>query len=721
MAKWILILLTNSFVLYTHASWFGGGSISVRNVGVDSFEVLLKIHVDCQSGWGDSTVAVHAWSTCGQSINLNLNKTRIITSGGPDGGLNRCSIIDECNNPRSALPGFKTFWFKGTAALKPSCKRWNIDYSPPYLSSRNLINVLDSGVFLRTWINTQGYSTNSTPQIRATHFVTVCKDFPTSYSAGAADPDADSLSYSFVCLKKDSLNCETYRPGYSESEPIPGINIDPITGQISFQTSLKESFGLGVKITEYDATGRVKSTSLIEIQFRAEDCRNTSPVDTLGILNFRGNGSLGPENTIENLCLGDSFSFDIIVWDPEGYHADTLDTLLIYSNVENILPAASFAVDAISDSVHRVTISWRVVPTGSKTQSFFIETSDDACPIPGFTTSQYTVTLKPSLKSEGSKAICKGDTVSINITDGGKVTWKALYGDSIINGVNFSCDSTCSQSILWPQNTTLYAVEGDLNNSCNQKDTFKVTVAENFQLMPKPDFEFCFGADSVDLWVKALPDNANYRFIWPNAIDSSFTRAELFRTWGDNEFVVRVVNDSGCTKTAVILAKLRIPNPHIVGSELGFVNETEEYIAVGGVQSSFQWFAEGATIASVAGKKILVRFKDTVQARVGVVETDTMGCENQIIWKEVELNYLGMQEKGQELNVYPNPTRSRIFLNSNELIKRVSVINLLGVELISQKVETKSCEVDLKVLPSGIYFIDIQGDSGSVIKKIKKL
>ena len=69
------------------------------------------------------------------------------------------------------------------------------------------------------------------------------------------------------------------------------------------------------------------------------------------------------------------------------------------------------------------------------------------------------------------------------------------------------------------------------------------------------------------------------------------------------------------------------------------------------------------------------------------------------------------------LKLYPNPTDNTLFIKGNKNLMKVSVYNMLGKEVLS-KMNTNN--IDVKVLPKGVYIIKISDDIGQINKKFIK-
>lgn len=74
-----------------------------------------------------------------------------------------------------------------------------------------------------------------------------------------------------------------------------------------------------------------------------------------------------------------------------------------------------------------------------------------------------------------------------------------------------------------------------------------------------------------------------------------------------------------------------------------------------------------------------------------------------------------------KMNVYPNPVNDMLTVSHESNITNVSVINLLGQQLISKTVNDKEAKVDMSQLAAGTYVVKITADSlTKTVKVIKK-
>ena len=96
---------------------------------------------------------------------------------------------------------------------------------------------------------------------------------------------------------------------------------------------------------------------------------------------------------------------------------------------------------------------------------------------------------------------------------------------------------------------------------------------------------------------------------------------------------------------------------------------------------------------------------------------------NGSIYKTTNGGGLGIDEKNylNGIIIYPNPASS-IFTVSTEVekIKELSVINVLGEEVLKETLAENTARIDVSSLAKGMYFIQVQTEKGVSIKKLIK-
>jgi len=563
----VFVCLGFSGIQKAQASHMAGGEITYTCIGQDSFLITLKVFRYCNgAGFNTTNITVNPTSTCGGTAAVQLTRlTGPLATNAWD--ISQICSSQQSNCASGSTTGYEEYIYQGIFVANPRCNCWTIGYSPPCCRN-SLGNASASTVYFDAELCNTVDSCNNSPTFGTSAIPYVCAGFPVSYNMGATDPDGDSLSYKFICPRTNATTCITWTGSASTTNAFPGIILDTLTGQIRFTPTVTGSFVLAVEVTEWDANGNKKGTTMRDIQFRVETCSNTPPYDTLGITNYTGVGYVNYTNNLIEVCLGDSFSFDLTIWDYVGYREDTLDTLLIKSNVQSILPGSSFNINAIDDSVHVVTIGWRATQTGSLTNVFFVQTSDDACPVPGFTTSSYSVKVIPSTEAGPPHILCRGvDTAATHVVGGTSVTWSVISGDPIVFGTNFWCDTTsndtCMAARFAPNVTTVYEVSSNLGQGCKTRDTLTVTVVRNFTTTTGNDTTICFSDSTIQITVDgSIPVNYSYR--WRpdgNKLDFDTAKSPNVTPIFSTNYRVTITSDSGCIHKDEVMVSVTPPFP----------------------------------------------------------------------------------------------------------------------------------------------------------------
>ena len=563
------------FGIPARASHIAGTDLTYKCLGGDTFELTLNLFRDCNGIPAPQTARVNASSSCGANFNtpMTLQVAPFVLNGdsvfpNPANGALEVSQLcprnlaqSKCKDRSNAFPGMEQYVFIATLVLSPQCNTWNLVYTAP--PARNVNQNLAGGFpgvgrsTVLAELNSQSFPCNSSPVFSAQPIPYVCAGQPVVYNFGVTEPEGDSLTYSFICGFSNNLtNPNVFRSPYSCTEPLVGATIDSTNGKVRFTPALVGNFVLVVQVKEYDrATGQLKGSIMRDILFVVQTCSNQQPDPVGNIENLIGNGAVMDSNSIE-ICVGENFQFNVTITDP-----DTLDTLLLSSNLEKILPNSSFTFQTFGDSAV-ATISWSALPTPGNFYSFYIEANDGACPIPGLFYSTYDISIIPSTFAGPDISLCQGtQAANINVFGGTQFNWSALPGGSgIVVGTNFDCD-TCQNVEATPNATTTYVVSSDLSSTCKNRDTITVVVAPNFELSGSADDTVC---ELVSKQLNVTPNEPtfNYSYLWsPSQFlnDDTLQNPTITSLPVSTNFVAQVSSLAGCAKFDTI--NIRVANP----------------------------------------------------------------------------------------------------------------------------------------------------------------
>lgn len=297
---------------------------------------------------------------------------------------------------------------------------------------------------------------------------------------------------------------------------------------------------------------------------------------------------------------------------------------------------------------------------------------------------------------------------------------------------NFGDSST--SSVLNP--TKKYATAGNFavklvaknNANCNDSITKTVTVY--------PSANLSFGINNASQCLKNNAFNftntstissgsANYKWVLGEA-DTSSNTSKIFTQTGNYKIYILSLTNQNCadslSKEIVVKASPTIGN--ITGNVApNSISTPFAYSVLSQANSNYNWFATNGTIQSGQGTNVVsILWTSLGAGNLTAKITNNNGCIDSTILPiniSVGINNLSLDN---DLNVYPNPTKSSIFItNKTNLVgKKYIITNLVGQTLISGKLNIDETIINLETLQSGLYLLSIDGMNKQSIKVMKE-
>lgn len=549
-----LLLLSALLVLgmITRASHVPGGNIAYECVGPNQYLVTLTLFEDCGTAFEtNANELIQISNDCGLT-NPNGSLPNTIFQQEISQLCPASMGLSECNG--GSLPGIYMHQWQGIITLPGPCDSWTFGYSS--CCRNTTTNVTGQpGYYWEAVLNSQTEPCNTSPQITNPAVPYVCVGQAVCYNLGVVEPDGHTLVYSLIQGQSAAGTFIPYNGGFSGAVPIPGITIDPNTGQIDFTPGTQGNYVVVVLIEEYDANGNLVGSIIHDIQFEVINCNNT-------ILDCNSSGQVanitgavfqtGP-NTLQ-MCEGASFCFDISYDDP-----DQQDSLTFTSNIAQVLPGAVVTsnypnVAAGDYSAVDINICWTPPPGSSNLNTIFsITLNDNACPVSGQQTFVYNIDVVGSTNAGPDQTICLGaQQAQLQAINGTVFNWTSIAGDPIIVGTNFSCNP-CDNPIATPTVTTTYVVTSNLSGNCVNTDTVTINVV--------PDFPYTISAmtsstclyDPIPMNVDITSGGAGFSYAW---YDSNFLNDTTVNnpianitSPGNYTYYVDITSPQGCVKT----------------------------------------------------------------------------------------------------------------------------------------------------------------------------
>jgi gliding motility-associated-like protein len=450
------------FNFSSRATHIAGGNIAYSCTGnPNEFLVTLTLFRDCSGVSAPTNPNIVFSNDCGAT-----NPTLFLTLQSSSEVSQLCTPeIPNSTCGTGSLPGMEEYIYTGTVTLNPVCDAWTMSYQVCDRNpSTNLVGT--NCFFIKSTINSATAACNNSPIITSQPIPYVCTNVPVSYDFGVLEPDGNTLNFTLVnALGSGGANI-TYVGGYSATVPIPGITINPTSGQLNFTPTVPGNYVVTVMIEEYDAMGNLVGTMMHDIQFVVQVCPNTPPNAPLTITNFDnfGTNAVMSGNTI-TLCTDDQFCFDVVFDDP-----DLGDDLVLTSNIDLFLPGATFTQTGTNPATATICWTFQAGYTGS---IISVVASDEVCPVPGIASFPIILDVPPPLNPglDSTVAFCD-DAGLVNLFDmlGGSPQTGGVWVDAGNDPINPLANTDTLASGVYEY------ILGDVTSGCYASAEVDVTI-----------------------------------------------------------------------------------------------------------------------------------------------------------------------------------------------------------------------------------------------------
>ena len=276
-----------------------------------------------------------------------------------------------------------------------------------------------------------------------------------------------------------------------------------------------------------------------------------------------------------------------------------------------------------------------------------------------------------------------------------------------------------------------FSFYGDIYKSSDGGESWEV-IANPINPLAGAYNDVCFVNDDLgylSAWysghlVKTTDGGANWTEIIIDEVDGlSFSSDDYRSVYFPTEDIGLVTHQNGILKTSDGGDTWSEIKP--AGLDLSFYPQsiialsTEDYIVVGGfpnideLEKIYETSDGGNTWAeSVNIQEALFDINCTMANCFAV------GTNGKVYKKENIVSSTLDNKDYPTLNIYPNPTKDILSIETNLSLTEISILNLNG-RLIYTSFEHKD-KIDISHLPSGIYFIKVISDKGVFTKKVIK-
>jgi large repetitive protein len=387
----LLITLANTL----SAEHLPGGNITYECLGGNQYQVTLTLFREC-SGSTLLPQSLFFSSDCGSTftagplpVSAGMEVSQLCPADLPN---------STCNG--GTLPGIEVYRVQTTVNLSP-CNGWTISWHECCRSdSQNLVG--NPGTHVSARLNSSSAPCNNSPVFTQDAIPYVCVNEPVNYNLAVTEPDGHTLRYRLISARHQATGIPVnYSGSNTGAQPVPGMAIDSITGQITLTPTMIGNIVTVVRVDEYLAGGQLAGSVMRDFPFVVIACPNTPPDPGSGQLVVTSGDTVMTSEMGLEICTTGAFCFNAVISDPEQSQSLTLT-----SNAASAIPGATFTATGTNPAT--ATICWGGGGLEPGTYGIVITAEDNACPTPGVTTFAYTVTVLPN-----NAEACLGTNIQI--------------------------------------------------------------------------------------------------------------------------------------------------------------------------------------------------------------------------------------------------------------------------------------------------------------------
>jgi len=345
---------------------------------------------------------------------------------------------------------------------------------------------------------------------------------------------------------------------------------------------------------------------------------------------------------------------------------------------------------------------------GTHGQSFtFTPTSEGAYTISAtLDNSTYTdsinITFKPlptaTITPSGQVLVCASSNFNLVANSGTNLSYQWALNNNNINGatnINYLPTATGNYTV----NVT------DSSTGCVKSSDVTV-LSSSFLMTPNGTNSFC-GSQQLSV---PLGSSNSYQWKKDGTIISGANSNTYNATLAGN--YTCIITNGSCSYTTSITILNTTSTPTGSANQTFNIGQTLANLVVNG--SNLQWYSTSLSSTSIPSTTLLV------SGTTYFVSQTINGCEGPRLAITVTSS-LGVDEnKLLSITFNPNPVKDILHINSNEIIKTVSVYNVLGQLLFMQYQNNLEFSIDLSNLPTSNYFIKVESETKKKIFKILK-
>jgi hypothetical protein len=430
----------------------------------------------------------------------------------------------------------------------------------------------------------------------------------------------------------------------------------------------------------------------------------------------------GEETTLEGVEVGD------VIWGPELLEAGTYEVVVtsivdnfgrdvvdpqdiyVATVVINPMPDADITADGdlefcdggavvltVSESAEYLWSNGETTQSITVTESgiYTVTVTDDkGCTN---TSDEVEVIVNPLpeavITPDGDLEFCDGGSVVLTASEGASYLW--------------SNDAT-TQSITVSESGVFSVIVTDAKGCSNTSDEVTVVVNELpvATITVEGELSFCDGGSVL------LTSSEAASYLWSNA---ETTRSITVTESGS--YSVTVTDENGCSATSDEVAVTVFELPVVTcRADTVVMLSHEPFDLAGSTPAGGVYSGTG-----VAAGKFSATTAGVGTHEITYTVTSTDGCVVACTFKiEVKLDTSVPGEAVQStIKLYPNPARTELYIEANDDIKEIRMVDMLGQVVFTAGVQQSTYELNVSSFKSGIYFVQILTEKGFTTHRVQ--
>lgn len=314
------------------------------------------------------------------------------------------------------------------------------------------------------------------------------------------------------------------------------------------------------------------------------------------------------------------------------------------------------------------------------------------------------VTAVPVVETE--QEFCNGATVIDLVADGNDIQWYANETEG---------EALTEETVL--ETATYYVSQ--LVNGC---ESARVAVVVTVNVTELPDvgeeLDFCGAATVADL----LAEDNNIVWYANETVGEALAEDTALET--ATYYASQIVNGCESERVAVAITINIIPAPQgddmqDIEVENGDVATIEDIEVTGVEGGEITWYASEED--ALAGENPLTEGTEVESETTYYAVQTVNGCSSEPFAVTVTITLDSKEFDLASFTYWPNPVRDVLTISYSSQITTVKVYNMVGQEVLSQKVNALEGTVNMSALQDGTYLVNVATDTATkTIRVIKK-